>query len=178
MFYAWGKQETCRGVRAQDTTSEWKQGPSVCCLIKCARPRPAGGTQLVPSDFPATDCRWRSIDGLKGSPYSHCLLIRLGGRTESPKTWKGIQEEGKWCEMSEGWKWTLEGQKRRDRKRRFWGRVDAEMSEVFRPLQVDVHFTPVNPLQVTKAGIDNQDGEPGVPFSTAGDYFVFWIFNS
>lgn len=63
---------------------------------------------------------------------------------------------------------------REARRRWFWGRVDAEMrEEVFRPLQVDLHFTPINPLHVTKAGIDNQDGEPGPPFPTAGDYFIF-----
>lgn len=91
---------TFRGVRAQDLTPEWKQGPSVRCLIKCARPRPIGEIQAVPSYFPATDCRWQSIESLKGSPYSGCLLIRLKGRVEPRTTWKGIQDEGRWCEIS------------------------------------------------------------------------------
>lgn len=112
-LYKWIKGETkrqtlgFRGVGARELISEWKQGPSVSCLIKCARPHPIGGIQLVPSYFPSTDCRWQSIESLKGSPYSGCLLIRLKGRAEPWKTWKGIWDEGRWCEISEGWKWTL-----------------------------------------------------------------------
>lgn len=70
---------------------------AVCCLIKWARPRPVGGIQGLPSCFPAIDCRWQSIEILRGRPHSSCLLIRLESSKWTQRTWCGIKEGGRWC---------------------------------------------------------------------------------
>lgn len=70
---------------------------AICCLIKWARPCPVGGIQGLPSCFPTIDCRWQSIEILRGRPHSSCLLIRLESSKRTHRTWCGIKEGGRWC---------------------------------------------------------------------------------
>lgn len=73
-----------------------------------------------------------------------------GQRVQGPEREFRKKANGVRCQRDGSEHWRDRKGEREDRKRRFWGRVDAEMREVFRPLRVDVHFTPVNPLQVAK----------------------------
>lgn len=118
-------------------------------------PSPVGGIQLVPSYFPATDCRWQSIESLKGIPYSSCLLIRLKGRAQPQRTWKGIQDEGRWCEISYGMEVNAGSDRKREREEREvlgkggdWEEIGWGREEALRPQQDNIQFTPGRPQRV------------------------------
>lgn len=91
--------------------------------------------QPVPSYFPIADCRWQSIESLKGIPYSGCLLIRLKAKEEPREDlkgdsgWRQMVWDLTWMEVNTGSdrKWEME--KARGEEGRCWEKVETERRE-------------------------------------------------